>query len=120
MYEANKGQIYMGEDGATGGAETAAEQDKKNEKAKGKGAKTPTNKESKKDSNKSAAKQKDALKTRDKKEGKGNNKKDKEGATTEADDELGPTLEKQYLELFAQEEDIFGPPKQFKLKEDQA
>ena len=124
MYEASKGQGQVTEEGATGVATngTRRKQSKKNAELKGnerKASQDTGNERAKAKKVKSETTGSNAN-TKDAKKGKaGHVKADGvEGDISNVRDELGPTLEKQYLDMLADEEDVYGQPKKFYLKEE--
>ena len=128
LYEASKGQVHAGEEGATGDAKEEKQEklDRKNDKPKGKREKISRNhendsrKQDKKSSDDKKGKEAKTSKDTEKpKTKKGKNTKGREKRTSEAGDELGRTLEEQYLDMLAKEADVYGKPRQFNLKEEQ-
>ena len=128
MYEASKGQeVRKSADGAKGGTKEVKQEKegKKNEKPKGTREKTPRDKDNESNKQNKKAKGGKGQKSSEKNEyekkddeNKQNKDNDVEGGATETDDDFGPSLEQQYLDMLAEEDDIFGPPKQFNLKEE--
>ena len=99
LYEASKGQKSLKEEGATAGPSNG-KQETKDGKARAKGDKAPPKTESKFKGNGDTAK-------RDKKNANG----------TDAKEDLGPSLEKQYLDLLANETNIYGQPQKMGVAE---
>ena len=123
MYEASKGQVRVAEEGATGAGTNGKKRGKKNTELKGNGRKTSQDTDNERAKDKKAKGEKPGrdAKTKDTKKGKTEHVKadSGEGDTSKVRDELGPTLEKQYLDMLADEEDVYGQPKKFNLKEEE-
>ena len=124
MYKASKGHSHMAEGGATGSNrdDKQEKQGKQNKKLKGNGQKMSQNSDNERVKDKKAKGEetgKDA-KTKDAQTGKTGHVKanSDEGDTSKFDAELGPTLEKQYLDMLASEQNVYGQPKKFNLKEE--
>ena len=121
MYEASKGQVHVADEGATGDDTngTRRKQNKKNAELKGNERKASQDTDSERAKDKKATGK--GAKTKNAPKGKTEHVKADSGEcdTSKVRDELGPTLEKQYLDMLADEEDVYGQPKKFNLKEEE-
>ena len=125
MYEASKGHSHMAEEGATGSNKDHKQekQGKQNKKLKGNGRKMSQNTDNERVKNKKDKGEKPGkdAKTKDAQTGKTGHVKanSDDGDTSKFDAKLGPTLEKQYLDMLASEQNVYGQPKKFNLKEEE-
>ena len=99
LYEANKGQKSPKEEGATAGPSNG-KQETKDGKSRAKGDKAPPKTENKVKGNGGTAK-----------------KEQKAANGSGSGEDLGPSLEKQYLDLLANEKNIYGQPQKMSVAE---